>query len=384
MRVSIEVESAMWKAVRELVPADAWQLATLHRAVSARSRLYTSCRDQLGDQRGPSDLAARALFFSVADSAKIELPLAELAWRGALPQSPRWRVLDLGAGPGAMSLGLAAWLGRNRRAPMPALDIVAVDRDKDALTIMSRAAHHLAGTIGVSMSVQTRVGDVTELDESDSFDLVLAGTVINELAAEDRLTVAKRALRAMGRDGSAVFIEPALQGTSRDLSRLRDQLLSTRLAQVVAPCTRTADSCPALATDDDWCHEDRPLELSPSLSDIARITGLRDSGAKFSYLVLRQPDATTAPWALDRAVYRVVSRPRRSKGQRSCTGCGEAGWVPLRLLKRNRTGDNRSFERIGRGDIVVVAGPALGPAGDLTREHAAARIDPLSRQSDER
>ncbi|HEX5063284.1 MAG TPA: hypothetical protein VFV99_28100, partial [Kofleriaceae bacterium] len=42
------------------------------------------------------------------------------------------------------------------------------------------------------------------------------------------------------------------------------------------------------------------------------------------------------------------------KGKQEVFGCSDAGRVPLRLLKRNRSDANRAFERTRRGDVLVV------------------------------
>ena len=56
-----------------------------------------------------SELAARLRFFLPRDLPKIGGPLAELGAAGLLPPGPVWRVLDLGAGLGATSLGVSAF-----------------------------------------------------------------------------------------------------------------------------------------------------------------------------------------------------------------------------------------------------------------------------------
>jgi ribosomal protein RSM22 (predicted rRNA methylase) len=174
----------------------------------------------------------------------------------------------------------------------------------------------------------------------------------------------------MDRAGALVIIEPALRQTSRALHRLRDQLLTRGAAHVFAPCTRAAAPCPALADERDWCHEDRPLALPPRTAALAAATGLRDTGVKFSYLVLRRDPSPLVAAPPDRTALRVVSEPQKAKGRRELTACGEAGWVPLRLLTRHRTDRNRPFERARRGDVLLVDHADR----DITADHAIERI----------
>src|SRR5579863_545057 len=106
-RVPVELEDAVYAAARAVVGDAPLAAGPLHRAIADRSRRYTSERDRLARPDDPiADLAARAAFFTVADAIKIAIPLAELAGRGALPAREPLRVIDLGAGCGAMSLGL--------------------------------------------------------------------------------------------------------------------------------------------------------------------------------------------------------------------------------------------------------------------------------------
>jgi ribosomal protein RSM22 (predicted rRNA methylase) len=341
MRVPDELERALYAAVGD-VPRD------LARAIVERSRRYTSERDRLAAPAGRDDLAARALFFTIADAMKVTVPLRELAARGALPARPR--VIDLGAGCGAMTLGLLTML--------PEASVLAIDRDRAALAIAQAAARELAAA-----AIETRVGDVSSGD-LPRCDLVVMGSVLNELAPGAQLAVVERALAAIGDDGAVIVIEPALRETARALHAVRDAVIASGRGHVFAPCTRRVAPCPMLADPGDWCHEDRPLELPPRTRELARVTHLRDSGMKLAYLTLRR-----APLDLvdDPAAWRIVSAPRPSKGKLEIFGCSAAGRVPLRLLKRNRSDANRELERADRGDVVSADGPEIGAATRVLR-----------------
>ena len=374
MRVAVEVEEALWAAAERRLPAAVLRPARLAEAVLARTRRYTSERERLGEplagEAAAADLAARALFFTATDAAKIGLPLAELAARELRPAARPLRVLDLGAGAGAMTLGLAAFLHRAGRAVD--LAVVAADRDAAALALMADAAAALASAFGGVIAVEARAGDVLRLaPPAGAFDLVLAGGLFNELDEAARAPLVDRALAALAPGGALIAVEPALRETSRALHRLRDDLLARGAAHVFAPCTRAGQPCPALADPRDWCHEDRPLALTPRTAGLAAATGLRDTGIKFAYLVLRhEPDPLVAPPA-GRAALRVVSEPQKAKGRRELTACGDAGWVSLRLLTRHRSDATRPFERARRGDLLVVSDP---PSHDIIPSDPPARI----------
>src|SRR5512135_3191295 len=146
------LEDAVRGAAREVVGDAALADGPLARAIADRSRRYTSEREHLArPSDAKADLAARAAFFTIADAIKIAIPLGELAGRGALPARRPLRVVDLGAGCGALALGLAAAL------PGIPVELVAVDRDADALRIAAGALARFAP----DMKVITRVADVT-------------------------------------------------------------------------------------------------------------------------------------------------------------------------------------------------------------------------------
>jgi precorrin-6B methylase 2 len=374
--VPAELEEVVYQAARDVVGDGPLATPALTKAIIDRSKRYTSERDRLASPPDrKADLAARATFFTIADAMKVAVPIAELAGRGALPARRPLRIVDIGAGCGAMSLGLIAHLAFDAPGDA-AFDIVAIDQDVDALRIAGAALRGLAERRDIELSVTTRAADVatTSLPHAD---IALLGTVLNELPAPARLELVQHALAAIGPDGSVIAIEPALRETTRNLHELRDALLTAGAAHVFAPCTRRGAPCPALANPDDWCHEDRPLRLPPLTSELARLTHLRDNGMKFSYLVLRHADAPLVEQG--GAAWRMVSAPRPAKGKLEIYGCSDAGRVPLRLLKRNRADANRGIEDARRGDVVVVDAPVESDRVEIGRETPVSRTTPSGR-----
>lgn len=383
-----EVEDALWAAARAQLPAMALERKRLLQAITERTALYTTERDALravARQEMPStDLAARALFFGVADAAKISIPLHELAGRNLLPPGETWRVLDLGAGGGAMGLGLLSYLADHH--PGVGVQIDAVDLDDKALAIYSAALAQVAQSAMELGATEIRTQAMSALDfhiTADSYDLVIVGTMLNELTGAERTTLASRAMQGVKGEGALIVIEPALRETSRALHRVRDSLISES-ATIFAPCTRSSAPCPALSDERDWCHEDRAGVLPNRARQMAQTTGLRDGGLKFSYLVARHGDESLVPVAEDELALRVVSQPQRGKGQRECFACSDCGRQRVRLLKRNRNGGNRFFDRAKRGDVLVTNRATMsgGERHDVTREQAVALLRPASLASD--
>jgi ribosomal protein RSM22 (predicted rRNA methylase) len=360
-----DLEDALWAAAAARLPAGALDGRSLAAAIAARTVRYTSERGRLHAPMAAADrvrdLAARALFFTVADAAKIGVPLAELAGRGLLPGAATLRVLDVGAGCGAMTLGLVTWLAAS--AWPGRLEVELVDRDALALAIAADAIAAVAAAVAVTCRVSTRTADVTTDRAPGQVDLVLAGTVINEV--DDGAALVRALVATLAPTGVAIVIEPALRTTTRALHALRDELIAGGTAAILAPCTRRAAPCPALAHDDDWCHEHRPAQLPPRTQQLATTTGLRDGDAKWSFLALCHPAAAPPPLA----AWRVVAEPHAQKGKIELTLCGADGWVSARLLRRHRAPANRAFERAHRGDLLTIAPPPVGGALELGPDH---------------
>jgi len=356
------VEDALRRAAERELGAARVGGPALTRAVVDRSRRYTSDRERLALPLDPDgDLAARACFFTVADCAKPNVPLAELAEAGALPAADPLRVVDLGAGCGAMSIGLALQL------PERAIELVMIDHDVRALAIAGRALAELAPRV----RVRATAGDVATAIVPRC-DLVLLGTVLNELEPGAAQAVLERAFAAIRDDGAVIVIEPALHETTRALHALRAPLIAAG-AHVFAPCGHDRVPCPMLEGERDWCHEERPVELPPRTRQLAATTGLRDGAMKFSYLTLRRAQGSIAPGAV-----RVVEHPRAQKGKHEVLTCGPDGLRRIRLLTRHKSEANRALLRVDRGELLQLEPPLAADAADLGPEHAVAVLAPAA------
>src|SRR5216110_76318 len=142
--VPAELEDAVYAATRDVIGDEPLAAGALNRAVIDRSKRYTSDREHLAKPADrTADLAARAAFFTIVDAMKIAIPLGELAGRGALPARRPLHVVDIGAGCGAMSLGIVATLATDATGEA-AFEMTLIDRDVDALRIAAAALRDLA------------------------------------------------------------------------------------------------------------------------------------------------------------------------------------------------------------------------------------------------
>jgi SAM-dependent methyltransferase len=354
---------------------------------AAVARLSAAYNDPSRASAAVRDAGAARLGFSfVRDVPKGAGAVRELVAGGAieLGASAPLRVLDLGAGLGATTWGLARALGRAGSARP--IEAVWVDPDRTALDVASAIVRARASSGGaVDLRVRALPASVSASPPlgAERFDVVVAGQLLSELdvgaPGEARLArhtaLIQRWLEdRVAPDGALVIVEPALRDRTRHLHALRDRLVALG-ATVFAPCLH-ASPCPALARETDWCHEDLDVDLPAWLVPVARAAGLRHEGLTFSYLVLRRAGATRlvdGMGAADGATrVRVVSSLVRTKGKREAYLCGElapgsGGWVRAARLDRDATGANATWDDLRRGDVL-----ALSPALDLER----ARITP--------
>jgi len=357
-RYVADVEGVLREVAERRFGAQARRLSDVGRAVTQLAEDY---RQRRRAPTTPLATLARLLFFTVADMPKVAVPLAELQARGLLPTAPSLRVLDVGCGLGAATLGLAGRL--SQLAPAAELRIDAIDRDAEALALLEEIFAQCAarGLFSRQIAVRRRRLDLSRqpLAADGGYQLVLASALLVELREADHRAVVNRLLQRVDDEGFVVLIEPALRETTRALHRLRDELLadSRTALSVIAPSPRQGP-CPALRQPDDWCHESRVWNEQPPLfRKLAARTGLRRRHVKFSQLILtRRKDIPPRP-----APWRVVSELLRSKGRREVFLCGEPGRVRAARLDRHRTDANRSFERLRRGQWLELHGEHPAP-----------------------
>jgi len=310
--------------------------------VRALSAAYNSGDFEKSRTRGA--LSARLAFSFPRDVPKMECAARELADAGLL--SLPLRVLDVGAGLGASTWGLARLLAQ--RGLGGTIEVAMTDEDEAALQI-ARAivrAHPREGDVEVRVVPEHR----------GPYDVILVGQSLGEIDADETKQVAflSKLLARLDPHGSLVIVEPALRDRTRRLHRVRDAL-AARGVTIFAPCLHQS-ACPMLANESDWCHEDVAIDLPPRVAAIARAAGLRWQGLTFSYLVLRRDEKTLrasidAPVAL-----RVVSAPIDTKGKRELFLCGEGQIRRVARLDRDEK-PRTAWSDATRGDVLELSRP---------------------------
>jgi ribosomal protein RSM22 (predicted rRNA methylase) len=364
-------------------------------------------RKYLGESQSiakPDELAARALFFLPRDVHKVVAPLAELALQGALPDRPL-RILDVGAGVGASTLGaLLAFEALGRKVQC----VHALDEDREALAVAQRIFESLREDELIASdgpTITTRLGradDPRSLRDAagGAWDVVIVCNVLTEvLRAEDSRMDAPRdeAARAarvaeliegiarlapLSEDGAILVIEPAMREDARVLQRARASVAERGLS-VFAPCTHDG-ACPLLARERDWCHDDVNVDLPEWLRGVARSAGLRYQGLTYAYLTVRAKPGRVRAQALREGWVsaRLVSAVRETKGKREAFLCApvvspradegasldEGAADPLRAMQLDRAvkGAREGAPMLSdcvRGELVAIA-PETLPEGE--------------------
>jgi hypothetical protein len=356
-------------------------VAALGARVADLSRAYNDPRQA----RSPMHVAGAArLGFSFArDVPKGAAAVRELVACGVFAGADRvLRVLDLGAGLGAMTWGLARALSASGASL--SIDAHWVDTDSMALDLGQAIVRARAGRDRPAIRVRAAATALRSIAPSlGVFDVVLVGHVLSELDVgvpePDRVSAHADLLRGLldrhaGPSGLVVVVEPGLRDRSRHLHRVRDVLAAWGIT-IHAPCLHAA-SCPALERETDWCHEDIAVDLPDWLVPVARSAGLRREGLTFSYLVIGRSGPTLRE-RLDahrgEALARVVSAGMPTKGKRELFLCGDisaSGAVSRARavrLDRDETTRNAAWSTLARGEVLAIDPPL---------ELARARVGP--------
>lgn len=325
--------------------------------------------------RSEDALAARLLFSFPRDVPKGAAAVRELVASGALalPAGRPLRVLDLGAGLGATTRGVARALGLH--GGVGSMEVDAVDSDEQALALASAIARARPMEGGVAVELRAARGSLAaKLPARGPYDLVVLGQVLSELdpgledgRAEQHASLLAACADELRPDGSVVVVEPALRERTRHLHAVRDAVLARAGVglNVFAPCVHDAP-CPVLRESEAWCHEDLDVDLPHWLVPVARAAGLRWQGLTFSYLVLRRDGRRQAgPGGPSAARLRVVSSPIVTKGKRELFLCGSlagaAGVSRTKVMRldRHRAEANAAWDEAARGDVLELT-PGVG------------------------
>jgi SAM-dependent methyltransferase len=328
--------------------------------------------------------AAYFLYFLPANFAKARAVAAELA--PAFAGRDALSILDVGSGPGSLTLGFVDFLAREtgvRRIEVRALDSSRKALDDLRFIVSGYAAALAEEGIGLTVTVETAVCNLAAAPAPrGEFDCILFGDSLNELFRGAPDTIARRAslvasyARNLSETGSVVVIEPALKDVSRELHAVRDLLAAKHGLSIYAPCLRQGP-CPMLepGNERDWCHTSA-LWMRPTIvRRIDEATGRNKFTVKFSYLVARRTAGYPVGGVKGQEVLRVVGDRMIEKGKSHALLCGESGCRTFTLLTRDECEATEPFTTLHRGDVVTASGfIPKGAGAKLTKESSVSLL----------
>jgi demethylmenaquinone methyltransferase/2-methoxy-6-polyprenyl-1,4-benzoquinol methylase len=139
---------------------------------------------------------------------------------------PGWRVLDLGAGTGALAL----------RAASLGAEVVAIDVNPAMLDVARRRAE----AAGLGERITWREMGVAEMGDipDRAFDAVSAGLCLSELSPDERRYALRQARRILGSEGRLLLVDEVQPGSS--LRRLLHGVLRIPLVALTWLLTQTS------------------------------------------------------------------------------------------------------------------------------------------------
>lgn len=312
-----------------------------------------------------------------------------------------FRILDLGAGPGTMTLAGLEYL--NTLSASHPFHFVAVEPVREMLNEAVQLFRCFRDRLGIDEQrarLETHAETVQQFVRrpgvEDRFDLIVMANAWNEvldaaqLSLEAQMVLLSSLLDRLQPSGALILIEPALRETARSLHRLhdavREQLPATN---VFAPCVhQRACPCVAAGNQKDWCHAEFPWKPGERVTAIDTRIGNRKDALKFSYLVLRKDgknvldlrqstaQGTSLASKEKSTCWRMVSELIVEKGKSRAFLCGDPGRIQFTRLGRHQAPANEAFDELVRGDLVRTCGTSShGDEKRILEETRVERIE---------
>lgn len=233
------------------------------------------------------------------------------------------QILDLGAGPGTVSLAALELFASVKNLTLLDKDIFF---SEFALSILQSYSNS-------GIKVDYKLQDLAKA-VSVKADLVTCSYVLNELSirsADDFSDIRQMSelisIAWSATDQILVLIEPGTPAGFANIRSAREQLIAAG-GHVLAPCTHE-NACPLLGTD--WCHFPVRLERDRCHQQI-KLASLGYEDEKYSYLIMAK-HAQNWP----RHASRVIKKPIYRAGCVKIDLCTASGIKNVMLSKRSKT-----------------------------------------------
>lgn len=242
-----------------------------------------------------------------ATYAVIEEVLNEILRR--MPNLEINSLLDLGSGPGT-----AYFAAVNVFHELNKISLIEQD---SGLIKLGKSLEKLSE---LETSATWKQGNITNLTELESYDLVTISYAMNELQPQDRLELITKGFNAASK--VLVIIEPGTREGFAIIRDVRAQLIAMG-AHPVAPCPH-AFKCPM--PDTDWCHFSKRVSRTKAHRHLKDGTlGYEDE--KFSYIAVSKSEVVL-PDA------RIIRHPDKHSGHTIFKLCAKEGELVSRTISK--------------------------------------------------
>jgi len=296
-----------------------------------------------------SALGAYLLYYWPVSYAQTRFVLSENMIKGET-------ALDIGAGPGPCSIAMLDHGFKN---------VTAYEKVRNSTLMLRKLSNLTKGNVILKEADFQKTGTTIV----GNHDLIFMGHFINELWPGHENKIVMRTEFIMDlfnnvkKEGKICIIEPALTNTSRDLIKLRNNLIKNKIS-VLSPCVNKGECKIINENENATCHTEIDWKINPVIKRISQMAGIRKDILKFSYLIL-QKNAGKQP----AGVYLVISDKLISKnGKIRFFLCGKEGRISLSLNEKNREMFRDSFLRLKRGDRIKINEPEIRDNGLMLNE----------------
>ena len=233
-------------------------------------------------------------------------------------------VLDIGAGPGTVSLAC-----HHRWPEIEQFTLVENDPFMQGLQ-----TEILKDLPYINLPLDARHTDIPP------HDLVICAYMLNELPLMDQLSLVDKlwacALQYM------LIIVPGTPRFYEDLMILRSHLINQE-ASILAPCPH-ANACPLQERVGEWCHFSTRLQRTREHKAIKQ-AGLGYEDEPYSYLIFSKLDKTARG-------SRLLHDPIQHRGHSKAVVCSPAGYVELTATASKTPDLYRKLKKSAWGDLL--------------------------------
>lgn len=277
-------------------------------------------------------------------------------------------ILEIGSGPAP---GTTALCDRIRKFNKNAkISVSLCDTSERAM----QTAKKILESDFENVRVETKKADLERNGLGDfgkktkKFDIVLMSHVLNELWKKDgdkiqkRLSFIKAQTEKLSENGILILNEPAMLESSRNLIKIRDEMLGSeafRGMNLVAPCPISGSKkCPALLSENQTCHAEKMWKPFEPVMSLAKGVGLDRESVKMCFFVFKKTEEQAEPE--NRKTLTVVSDGMLNKsGRIRFMLCDGGKRFSLSAKKDDKHAKEIGFFGLRRYDKIRIENPEI-------------------------